>query len=198
MNMKRKILIAVVALLLLLGLGYAVIRPHIPEWVVGQMMAQITELEVAELEFDVEMSDSQHELVVILGDFLLDTLTYDITGSRIEGRAAYVTMNLTFVNIPRLLIDNAQLAIDSVSTDFGFFLNVLFGDINLEELLVDVIGDVLVNDNLRVTMVTQEVEVELERAGLLWQPLITDEWLLEIFGLDNLDFLDILEELIQF
>ena len=197
--MKRVILTIVLIFAILLGLvgvGYAtVIRPRLPEWTVTQMMEQLSELDLHELGLEEELTASQLELFEVILDIVVENLSYEITNSRIEGRMAYVTLSLEVVDTPKLLLDNSDIIFNNILSNLGLlFFTALEGGI--EGVIVQELLNLLTDDQTIFSMTTQEVEIELERSGFFWIPILTDEFLLSMIGLNDLD-LGFLEQMIR-
>jgi len=198
-KMKRVILTIVLIFAILLGLvgvGYAtVIRPRLPEWTVTQMMEQLSELDLHELGLEEELTASQLELFEVILDIVVENLSYEITNSRIEGRMAYVTLSLEVVDTPKLLLDNSDIIFNNILSNLGLlFFTALEGGI--EGVIVQELLNLLTDDQTIFSMTTQEVEIELERSGFFWIPILTDEFLLSMIGLNDLD-LGFLEQMIR-
>ena len=197
--MKRiisKLILIVVILVSLLGIGYAVIvRPRLPEWTVEQMMVQLSELDLELLGLEEDLTDSQAELFEIILEIVMENLSYEITGSRIERRMAYVTMNMEVVDTARLILDNYDIILNNVLSNIGSLIFSVFGE-GLEEVVIGELINLLTDDALTIVMTTREIEIPLERTGFFWTPILTDEILLSMVGLDELTF-GILDQIIN-
>jgi len=198
-KMKRiisKLILIVVILVSLLGIGYAVIvRPRLPEWTVEQMMVQLSELDLELLGLEEDLTDSQAELFEIILEIVMENLSYEITGSRIERRMAYVTMNMEVVDTARLILDNYDIILNNVLSNIGSLIFSVFGE-GLEEVVIGELINLLTDDALTIVMTTREIEIPLERTGFFWTPILTDEILLSMVGLDELTF-GILDQIIN-
>jgi len=163
---------------------YFIVRPRLPEWTVAQMMDQLDQVGLEDLGFGDELSDVEEELFSRMLELVIENLDYEITGSRIEGEMAYVMVILETVDTPRLITDNVDIIISNALSNLdSLFLNVLGG--NAEEAIMQEFVNLLADDALTIVMTTQEVEIPLERSGFFWTPIITDEFLLTISGLDE-------------
>lgn len=186
--MKRVLLtlfLIVVVLLGALGAGYYfVVRPRLPEWTVEQMMDQLEELDLDTLGFGDELTEVQEELFGIILEMVIENLSYEITGSRIEGQMAYVTMNLETIDTPRLITDNVDIIFSNVLSNLGGLLLTVLGG-GVEDVMMQEFINLLADDALVVSMTIQVVEVPLERSGFFWMPILTDEFLLSVVGLDD-------------
>jgi len=185
--MKRVLLrlfLIVAVLLSAAGAGYYfIVRPRLPEWTVVQMMDQLDQLELEDLGFGDELSDIEEELFFHLLEMVIENLDYEMIDSRIEGQLAYVTVNLEIVDTPRLITDNVDIIMSNALSNLdSLFLNVLGG--NTEEAIMQEFVNLLADDALTIVMTSREVEIPLERSGFFWVPIITDEFLLTIIGLD--------------
>jgi hypothetical protein len=192
--MKRKILIATLILAILLSIGYAIIRPQIPQFIVAQGIDELKAMDFDTLELNalgVNLNENQQELMRGILRELMEEFSYEIVDSRIEGRVAYVTMNVTVINLSALITDNYQLLFENVWTDLGSIFEVIIGG-DIEQIVMQELLSLLESEDTEITLRTHEVEVLLERSGLLWKPIMTDDWLLSIFGLDDFasDLLD--------
>ena len=183
--MKQKILIVVLIISILLGTGYAITRRRLPEWTVTHMMAQLEDMDFDALELD--FSENQEELLRDLLEKVLADFSYEITDSRIEGRMAYVTVNLTMIDLPRLVIDNYQILLGNLWTniDLSSIFGILMGD-GIEQVVMQELLNLLDDESIEVTLGIREVEIPLERSGLRWNPILTYEWLLSTLGLDDM------------
>jgi len=178
--MARKILIGIFTLLIILAIGYAIARPRIPEWTVQVIMNQLEEdnyAAVLESE-DLNLTEEQEFLL----QKALETFSYEITGSRIERKMAYVYADITFVDMAQLINDNRQQLLRNVLGNLG---NILSG--GMEQLIMEELIELLDDETLQIPLLTQSVEIPLEKSGLLWSPLITEEWLKSELGLDELE-----------
>ena len=191
--MKRKILIIALIVCILLGTGYAIIRLRIPEWTVTHMMAQLEDMDFDALELD--FSGNQEELLIDLLEKVIEDFSYEIIDSRIEGRMAYVTVNLTMIDMPRLIMDNYQILLENIwrDIDLSLIFGILMGD-GIEQVVMQELLNLLDDESIEATLSTREVEIPLERSGLGWNPILTYDWLLSTLGLDNL-VLELLNDL---
>ena len=185
--MKRVLLrlfLIVAVLLSAVSAGYYfIVRPRLPEWTVVQMMDQLDQVGLEDLGFRDELSDVEEELFSHLLELVIENLDYEMIDSRIEGQLAYVTVNLETVDTPRLITDNVDIIMSNALSNLdSLFLSVLGG--NMEEAIMQEFINLLADDALTIVMTTQEVEIPLERSGFFWVPIITDEFLLTIIGLD--------------
>jgi len=186
-HMKRVLLrlfLIVAVLLSAVSAGYYfIVRPRLPEWTVVQMMDQLDQVGLEDLGFRDELSDVEEELFSHLLELVIENLDYEMIDSRIEGQLAYVTVNLETVDTPRLITDNVDIIMSNALSNLdSLFLSVLGG--NMEEAIMQEFINLLADDALTIVMTTQEVEIPLERSGFFWVPIITDEFLLTIIGLD--------------
>ncbi|MCL1990839.1 MAG: hypothetical protein FWG67_08125 [Defluviitaleaceae bacterium] len=194
MNKKMLIVSLVVVMLFsLLGIGYAIVRPRLPEWTVGQMMAQLETLELDELAL--ELTDGQEALFRALWDIYFDELSYEITGSTIQGSMAYVNMELTVVDLPRLVTHNHKILLANMWSNLGSLFATALND-GFEEVLIQGLLTLLEDDDIEMITTTQAIEIPLEREGLLWVPIFTDELLLSMLGLND-QLIAILDDLIN-
>jgi len=195
--MKRlflTLLLIIAILLAAVGGGYYfIIRPRLPEWTVEQMMEQIDELDLDALGLGDGLTESQEELFGIILEKVLDNLTYEIIDSRIEGQMAYVTVSLETIDTPRLVTDNIDIILSNAISNLGNLIMTILGD-GTAEMIVQEFINLLADDALVVSMRVQEVEIPLERSGFFWIPILTDEFLLSIVGLDEslISLLDLL------
>ena len=180
--MKRKILIVILISVALLGIGYAVIRPRIPEWTVAHMMGQLDELDFD--AFELGLNEVQEALLRQILERSLENFSYEITGSRIEGRVAYVTLNLTVIDLRQLIINNYQLLLENIQTDLGAILGTIMSG-GIERVVMQELLNLLEDESIETTLTIQKAEIVLERCGLLWNPIFTYEWLLSTLGLDD-------------
>lgn len=196
-KMKRlflTLLLIIAILLAAVGGGYYfIIRPRLPEWTVEQMMEQIDELDLDALGLGDGLTESQEELFGIILEKVLDNLTYEIIDSRIEGQMAYVTVSLETIDTPRLVTDNIDIILSNAISNLGNLIMTILGD-GTAEMIVQEFINLLADDALVVSMRVQEVEIPLERSGFFWIPILTDEFLLSIVGLDEslISLLDLL------
>jgi len=197
--MKRILLIlALIVVVLLSALGggyYFIVRPRLPEWTVVQMMDQLDQLHTDDLEFGAELTSSQEELFGIFIEMALDYLIYEIIDSRIEGQMAYVTLDIETIDASRLITDNLDIIASNILSNWGnLLLTALGGDVG--EAIMQEFINLLTDDALEVSMMTQTVEISLERDGFFWVPILTDELLLSVVGLDD-SIIRLLEQVIN-
>lgn len=184
--MKRKLLtigIIFAILTILLGVAYAIIAPQLPVWTVTQMMDHLEELDIDELEL--ELTELQRELFEVVLEIFLENLSYEIIDSRIEGRYAFVTMDLVVIDLTSFILDNYSIIIRNVVPNIASLIITALGG-GIEEILIQELLNLLTDEAVELTLTTTQIEIPLERSGLLWIPIITDELLMSMIGIDDL------------
>ena len=167
-----------------LSLGALLARPYMPEWTFKFVMNQIEKDNYA-IVFEspeIELDEMQEELL----KKVLETLSYEVQGSRIEGDLAYVTVDFTFMDLGQLILNNYQRLIEIVLGDFTDIFDHLMSG-SLEQVMIQGLLTLLEDDGIEIPLMVKEVDVLLERSGLFWTPVITEEWLEAVFELDQLE-----------
>ena len=178
----------------LLGVGYlSVVRPRLPEWTLQFMVNQLERDDYAmifesglleELEgFEAFGTPEEKEFLL---RHLLDTLSYEILGSRIEGRTAFVQVDLTVIDLRELILENRQMIVRNAFSNLGgIFGNFMSG--GMEQVIMQELIALLQDETVIIPLQTRKVEVLMERSGIMWEPLITEEWVVSALGLDEFE-----------
>ena len=183
--MGKKIIITILVIISILGIGYIIARPKIPEWTVQFMVSQIQKDDYA-IIFESEEFNRSEEEEFLLRKFL-DTMSYEIIGSRIDGNLAFVAVELTLIDIEQFIIDNRQTIMRNAMGNIGGILGSMVVGVGMEEIIIHELATIFQEENVRIPLTMKEVEIPLQRAGLLWEPMIDEEWLDEVLGLNNLE-----------
>ena len=137
---------------------------------------------------EVELTEQQRELLEIM----LNSFAYEIKGSRIEGKRAYVKMDATFIDIKQLILEQRPNIIkNSIENIWNTFDDLLNG--RTKELLMKTLLTLLNDETISKPMTTKEIEISLQKEKFFWIPQITEEWIKSIFEVDQTEAL--LEEL---
>lgn len=188
--MKKWIWIVVALLLVVGGLGYDRFQQIFPELTVRVILDKLEETDYALLldSDEVELTEQQRELLEIM----LNSFAYEIKGSRIEGKRAYVKMDATFIDIKQLILEQRPTIIkNSIENIWNTLDDLLNG--RTKELLMKTLLTLLNDETISKPMTTKEIEVPLQKEKFFWVPQITEEWIKSIFEVDQAEAL--LEEL---
>lgn len=188
--MKKWILIILSIIILIGGIGYVKFQRVYPELTVKVILDKVQEdnyaliLNSEKLELTIEQRD--------LVEGILSTVSYEIMGSKIEGKNAYVTIDLTFVDLEQLIVNERLTILKQVIANlFGTVEDILNG--RVEERVIQTILSLLNDESIEKPMMSKRVELPLMKQKGLWIPNITEEWLDETFDIPDSE--DILNKL---
>lgn len=188
--MKKWMLIVVALLLAVGGFGYYRFQQIFPELTVRVILDKLEETDYALLldSDEVELTEQQREILEIM----LDSFDYEIKGSRIEDKMAYVKMDVTFIDIEQLILEQRSNIIkNSIENIWSTLDDLLNG--RTKELLLNTLLTLLNDETISKPMTTKEIEVPLQKENFFWVPQITEEWIKSVFEVDQAEAL--LEEL---
>ena len=159
--MKKNLNIVISALGGMLILAwYFLIMPLIPDQLVKSMIFEWQENGVQLETFAL----NEDELDVL--NWLLSTLKFGMVDNEIEGDSAIITVEMQFLDLEQYILDNRDLWIRDM-------LN--FHQRSLQKKEGYVLPSIL-----------KETEIRLERKGLNWSIIMTEEWLESMFNLEHL------------
>lgn len=188
--MRKWIWIVVSLLLVIGGFSYYRFQQLFPELTVRVILDKLEETDYALLldSDEVELTEQQREILEIM----LNSFTYEIKGSRIEGKMAYVKMDVTFIDIKQLILEQRSTIIkNSIENIWSTLDDLLNG--RTKELLLKTVLTLLNDETISKPMTTKEIEVPLQKEKFFWVPQITEEWIKSVFEVDQAEAL--LEEL---
>lgn len=191
--MKKWIAVIIFLLVLIGGVSYVKFQEVFPELTVKVMLDKVQEDNYARvLDSDkLTLSEEQRELL----ETVLSTISYDIKGSRIEGKEAFVTIDLTFVDVLQLVVNERMTILKQVLTDFVTTLDDLLNN-RKETLMMRTLLMVLQDESIQKPMMNKTIDLPLKKERGFWLPNITEEWLHETFEIP--DDIEILKELEAF
>jgi len=160
-----KKLITFIVVVAILAVGYLLIRPSIPEWTVNFALGQIQDGHYETIIQHADLGPTEADLL----RHVVRTAEYEVKGSRILGNQAFVTVDLTFMDLQQLVIENHQQLLNNVLGNLGGILGGLLGG-NLAETAMEQLNLLLEEENLVVPLKTREVEVVLDQQFLWFVP----------------------------
>lgn len=181
-GMKRWIGIIAVSLLVMVSVGYVQLRPRLPELTVKFLLEKLEESNYAPIldSDEVELTGEQRELV----ERMLESFTYEIKGSRIEKRMAYVELDISFIDLEQLIYDQRETLFKNALENFWSTLDhVLNG--RTKDYLMQMLISLLSDESLIKPMKQKVIEVPLQKENVFWVPQITQEWIESVFDLES-------------
>lgn len=149
----------------ILVVGYLVVRPQIPRWTVGFVMNQLEENQHEAILEQVETTPNKEALL----RYILEGLTYEVGDSRKVGSTAYVVLQLNFLDIQELVLENRQqLLTNAIGNLGGLLTDLLSGDV-ADSAMGEVVT-LLEDDTISRPFRSREVEVVLDRQFLWYVP----------------------------
>jgi len=149
----------------ILVVAYLLIQPMIPRFTVGFVLGRLEESQYEEIFSQVELSVNEEALL----RSVLESASYEIVGSRIEGDRAYVSLELTVLDMQELVLENHQQLLTNALGNLGNLLSGILGgdfaDTAKGELVV-----LLQDDSIARPFQTRELEVVLDRQFLWFVP----------------------------
>ena len=176
--MKKWIWIIIAVLVVVGGVGYIKFQQVFPELTVKVMFDKVQEDDYALiLNWDeLTLTDQERDLL----QSVLSTISYEIKGSRIEGQEAYVTVDLTFVDVLQLIINERLTILKQVLTNFFGTIDDIFNGRG-QDMLVNTILSLMENEQIEKPMMSKTIDLPLKKQKGLWVPDLTEEWLNETF-----------------
>ncbi len=169
--MKKWMIVLVAFIILVIG-GIFVNR-HLPEWMVKGGLAYAKKDDYAiVLESDKMLLDNDQKAVA---KQILQTASYEVRGTRIEGDEAFVTVDVTLVDLMQLINDERKTIFKNTLSDWKQTLDDLFNN-RIEGIVIRQLAMVLEETSIK-PMTTVMVEVPFERAYLWWKPVMTEDWI---------------------
>lgn len=176
--MKKWIWVMIAALVVIGGIGYVKFQQVFPELTVKVMFDKVQEDDYALILNSEELSLTVEERELL--ESVLSTISYEIKGSRIEGQVAYVTVDLTFVDVLQLIINERMTILKQVLTNFfGTIEDILNG--RGQEVIVNTILSLMKDEGIEKPMMSSTIELPLKKEKGFWIPDVTEEWLNETF-----------------
>lgn len=181
-GMKKWIGIIVVSLLVVVSVGYIQLRPRLPELTVKLLLEKLEESNYDPIldSDEIELTDEQRELV----EQMLESFTYEIKGSRIEGKMAYVELDISFIDLEQLIYEQRETLLKNTLENFWSTLeHVLNG--RTKDYLMQMLLSLLSDESIIKPMKQKTIEVPLQKESFFWVPQITQEWIESVFGLEG-------------
>ncbi|MEO3111301.1 hypothetical protein [Turicibacter sanguinis] len=176
--MKKWIWIIIAVLVVVGGVGYIKFQQVFPELTVKVMFDKVQEDDYALIlnSDELTLTDQERDLL----QSVLSTISYEIKGSRIEGQEAYVTVDLTFVDVLQLIINERLTILKQVLTNFFGTIDDIFNGRG-QDMLVNTILSLMENEQIEKPMMSKAIDLPLKKQKGLWVPDLTEEWLNETF-----------------
>ena len=176
--MKKWIWIIIAVLVVVGGVGYIKFQQVFPELTVKVMFDKVQEDDYALIlnSDELTLTDQERDLL----QSVLSTNSYEIKGSRIEGQEAYVTVDLTFVDVLQLIINERLTILKQVLTNFFGTIDDIFNGRG-QDMLVNTILSLMENEQIEKPMMSKTIDLPLKKQKGLWVPDLTEEWLNETF-----------------
>lgn len=176
--MKKWIWIIIAVLVVVGGVGYIKFQQVFPELTVKVMFDKVQEDDYALIlnSDELTLTDQERDLL----QSVLSTISYEIKGSRIEGQEAYVAVDLTFVDVLQLIINERLTILKQVLTNFFGTIDDIFNGRG-QDMLVNTILSLMENEQIEKPMMSKTIDLPLKKQKGLWVPDLTEEWLNETF-----------------
>lgn len=176
--MKKWIWIIIAVLVVVGGVGYIKFQQVFPELTVKVMFDKVQEDDYALIlnSDELTLTDQERDLL----QSVLSTISYEIKGSRIEGQEVYVTVDLTFVDVLQLIINERLTILKQVLTNFFGTIDDIFNGRG-QDMLVNTILSLMENEQIEKPMMSKTIDLPLKKQKGLWVPDLTEEWLNETF-----------------
>ena len=176
--MKKWIWIIIAVLVVVGGVGYIKFQQVFPELTVKVMFDKVQEDDYALIlnSDELTLTDQERDLL----QSVLSTISYEIKGSRIEGQEEYVTVDLTFVDVLQLIINERLTILKQVLTNFFGTIDDIFNGRG-QDMLVNTILSLMENEQIEKPMMSKTIDLPLKKQKGLWVPDLTEEWLNETF-----------------
>ena len=159
--------------LVLLIIGGVYVNRHLPEWMIKGGLAYVQKTDYALiLESDKVSLDTDQKAVA---KDVLQTMTYDEKGTRLLGDEAFVTVEVTLVDLMQLIVDEKEAIFKNTLADWKQTLNDLFNQ-RIEGVVIRQLALVLEQTSEK-PMTTVTIEVPFVREYLWWKPVMTKEWI---------------------
>ena len=159
--MKKWIWIIIAVLVVVGGVGYIKFQQVFPELTVKVMFDKVQEDDYA----------------LILNS---DELTLTDQERDLLGQEAYVTVDLTFVDVLQLIINERLTILKQVLTNFFGTIDDIFNGRG-QDMLVNTILSLMENEQIEKPMMSKTIDLPLKKQKGLWVPDLTEEWLNETF-----------------
>ena len=102
-------------------------------------------------------------------------MTYDVKGTRLLGDEAFVTVEVTLVDLMQLIDNEKEAIFKNTLSDWKQTLNDLFNQ-RIEGVVIRQLALVLEQTSEK-PMTTVTIEVPFVREYLWWKPVMTKEWI---------------------
>ncbi|MGL4336846.1 MAG: hypothetical protein ACRCST_08115 [Turicibacter sp.] len=179
MNKKMKYMMIVMLIVGCCGVGFYSYQMALPRLTVSFLLDSLKHSDYDQFELEIMEATKIYERELL--DSVFSTVDYEILDSSINGNIAYVTLNLTHIDIEKLMTTHYDVVIENSIKNIGSTLaDIASGGI--KKFGANACLALLQDERINQPYMTSELTLTLKKVDGMWIPHIDEEVVTSVFG----------------